>query len=191
MQGHLQPLWHSCRGRYNVAPNQLTLIESSLTAECSGTTCGRGSGRKGCGLTMVNVYRTHPRFTEGVSGRRALLAWNVIQPQLGRRSPHVGRFPPGQRADTSTATKTAATLPGAAGSRGATVNQPPKSVVLEICTPRSVGTGGGRPPPVTRWALSNERPYRDHRLKRDQPNLFMNARPRSPLHKIFRALKAD
>src|SRR5882672_7376983 len=74
-----------------------------------------------------------------------------MQPQLGRRSPHVGRFPPDQRADTSTATKTAATLPGAAGSRGATVNQPPKSVVREICTPRSVGTGGGRPPPVTRW----------------------------------------
>src|SRR5258705_12092087 len=84
-----------------------------------------------------------------------------MQPQLGRRSPHVGRFPPDQRADTSTATKTAATLPGAAGSRGATVNQPPKSVVREICTPRSVGTGGGRPPPVTRWAPGNGRPYRD------------------------------
>src|SRR5450756_165793 len=87
-----------------------------------------------------------------------------MQPQLGRRSPYVGRFPPDQRADTSTATKTAATLPGAAGSRGATVNQPPKSVVREICTPRSVGTGGGRPPPVTRWALRNERPYRERPL---------------------------
>ena len=32
------------------------------------------------------------------------------------------------------------------------VNQLPKSVVREIRTPRSVGTGGGRPPPVTRWA---------------------------------------
>ena len=31
------------------------------------------------------------------------------------------------------------------------VNQLPKSVVREIRTPRSVGTGGGRPPPVTRW----------------------------------------
>src|ERR1039458_3236227 len=30
-------------------------------------------------------------------------------------------------------------------------NQLPKSVVREIRTPRSVGTGGGRPPPVTRW----------------------------------------
>src|ERR1039457_5943995 len=89
-----------------------------------------------------------------------------MQPQLGRRSPHLGRFPPDQRADTSTATKTAAPLPGAAGSRGATVNQPPKSVVREIRTPRSVGTGGGRPPPVTRWARGNSRPYRDQRLAR-------------------------
>ena len=30
------------------------------------------------------------------------------------------------------------------------VNQLPKSVVREVRTPRSVGTGGGRPPPVTR-----------------------------------------
>src|ERR1700730_8208021 len=30
------------------------------------------------------------------------------------------------------------------------VKQRPKSVVREIRTPRSVGTGGGRPPPVTR-----------------------------------------
>src|ERR1700736_6169439 len=42
------------------------------------------------------------------------------------------------------------------------VNQLPKSVVREIRTPRSVGTGGGRPPPVTRWARRNPRPYRDH-----------------------------
>ena len=38
----------------------------------------------------------------------------------------------------------------AAGPRSA-VNHLPKSVVREIRTPRSVGTGGGRPPPVTRW----------------------------------------
>ena len=43
------------------------------------------------------------------------------------------------------------------------VKQRPKSVVREIRTPRSVGTGGGRPPPVTRWARRNPRPYRDHR----------------------------
>ena len=42
------------------------------------------------------------------------------------------------------------------------VNQLPKSVVREIRTLRSVGTGGGRLPPVTRWAGRNPRPYRDH-----------------------------
>src|SRR6202048_834599 len=42
------------------------------------------------------------------------------------------------------------------------VNQLPKSVVREIRTPRSVGAGGGRPPPATRWARRNPRPYRDH-----------------------------
>src|ERR1700726_642878 len=31
------------------------------------------------------------------------------------------------------------------------VNQLPKSGVGEIRTPRSVGAGGGRPPPATRW----------------------------------------
>src|ERR1700730_17851505 len=41
------------------------------------------------------------------------------------------------------------------------VKQRPKSVVREIGTPRSVGTGGGRPPPVTRWAPSNGCPYRN------------------------------
>ena len=40
------------------------------------------------------------------------------------------------------ATQTASPISGAAGTRGA-VNQLPKSVVREICTPRSVGTGGG------------------------------------------------
>ena len=38
------------------------------------------------------------------------------------------------------------------------VNQLPKSVVREIRTPRSVGAGGGRPPPATRWARGNSRP---------------------------------
>src|ERR1700733_3122420 len=43
------------------------------------------------------------------------------------------------------------------------VNQLPKSVVREIRTPRSVGVGGGRPPPATRWARRNPRPYCDRR----------------------------
>src|SRR4051812_2385186 len=56
------------------------------------------------------------------------------------------------------------TLPGAAGSRSA-VNPRPKSVVQEICTLRSVGGGGRRLPPPTRWALSNGRPYRDRQVQ--------------------------
>src|SRR5258707_11206211 len=41
------------------------------------------------------------------------------------------------------------------------VNQLPKSVVRENRTPRSVGAGGGRPPPATRWVVSNGHLYRD------------------------------
>src|ERR1700726_3596034 len=44
------------------------------------------------------------------------------------------------------------------------VKQRPKSVVREIRTPRSVGTGGGRPPPVTRWTPSNGCPYGNREL---------------------------
>jgi hypothetical protein len=59
------------------------------------------------------------------------------------------------------------------------VNQPPKSVVREIRTPRSVGTGGGRPPPVTRWAFSNERPYRVHTMENEMTGraLWLRAKP--------------
>jgi hypothetical protein len=49
------------------------------------------------------------------------------------------------------------------------VKQRPKSVVREIRTPRSVGTGGGRPPPVTRWAPSNGCPYRNRDSVRAEP----------------------
>jgi hypothetical protein len=40
------------------------------------------------------------------------------------------------------------------------VNQRLTSPVREICTLGSVGAGGGRLPPATQWALSDERPYR-------------------------------
>src|SRR5690348_15724566 len=81
--------------------------------------------------------------------RGTLLASDAAQPQPGWRSPQLGRLQPDQRTDTVAETKAAPPLPGAAGSCSA-VNQLPKSVVREIRTPRSVGTGGGRPPPVTR-----------------------------------------
>jgi hypothetical protein len=56
------------------------------------------------------------------------------------------------------------------------VNHLLKSVVREIRTLRSVGTGGGRPPPVTRWAPSNGRPYRHHKK---QPFLAAPVRSRN------------
>jgi hypothetical protein len=52
------------------------------------------------------------------------------------------------------------------------VNQLPKSVVREIRTPRSVGAGGGRPRPATRWARRNPRPYRDHGALSDLSPLY-------------------
>jgi hypothetical protein len=52
------------------------------------------------------------------------------------------------------------------------VNQLPKSVVREIRTPRSVGAGGWRPPPATRWASRNPRPYRDRNKKTPKNSCF-------------------
>jgi hypothetical protein len=95
---------------------------------------------------------------KGPSGGRTLLAQNAVQPELGRAH-HVGHVPPDQTAATDLATKAVPSLSGVTSSRSA-VKHLLKSVVREICTLRSVGTGGGRPPPVTRWALSNGRPYR-------------------------------
>src|SRR6202158_3902476 len=57
------------------------------------------------------------------------------------------------------------------------VNQLPKSVVREIRTPRSVGAGGGRPPPATRWVPSNGHPYRD---PGPEPDLGLLAQVRIP-----------
>jgi hypothetical protein len=86
---------------------------------------------------------------KGPSGGRTLLAQNAVQLELGRAH-HVGQVPPDQTAATDPATKAVPSLSGVTSSRNA-VNHLLKSVVREICTLRLVGTGGGRPPPVTRW----------------------------------------
>ena len=52
-------------------------------------------------------------------------------------------------------------------------NQLPKSVV------RYVGAGGGRPPPATRWAAGNSRPYRE---RRDNDTIHALLRPASKKH---------
>ena len=64
------------------------------------------------------------------------------------------------------------------------VKQRPKSVVREIRTPRSVGTGGGRPPPVTRWAPSNGCPYRNHAMH-GRPKAIITGFGRKPPRLVF------
>src|ERR1700730_9906732 len=66
-------------------------------------------------------------------------------------------------AATDLATKAVPSLSGVTSSRSA-VNHLLKSVVREICTLRSVGTGGGRPPPVTRWVASRGVPLSRSRV---------------------------
>jgi len=48
-----------------------------------------------------------------------------------------------------------------------------------------VGTGGGNPPPVTRWARSNARPYRD-RFKSYPRNQFPVVAAEEPLKDLGR-----
>src|SRR5689334_19568038 len=94
-----------------------------------------------CAATMpITRRRESPVADQGLPGRGTLLASDAAQPQPGWRSPQLGRLQPDQRTDTVAETKAAPPLPGAAGSCSA-VNQLPKSVVREIRTPRSVGTG--------------------------------------------------
>ena len=97
---------------------------------------------------------------KGVPCRGALLVPDVAEPQLGRATLYLGEVPPDQSKDAVTEPKAASPLPGVAGSCSA-VNHLPKSVVREIRTLRSVGTGGGRPPPVTRWRRREMPPYPD------------------------------
>src|ERR1700719_5109495 len=78
----------------------------------------------------------------------------IAAKELGRAH-HVGHVPPDQTAATDLATKAVPSLSRVTSSRSA-VNHLLKSVVREIRTLRSVGTGGWRPPPVTRWAASRD-----------------------------------
>jgi RNA-directed DNA polymerase len=61
------------------------------------------------------------------------------QPTMATKLEHIAAK---ARSKTATATEAAAPTSGVASARSA-VNQRPKSVVREIRTPRSVGTGGG------------------------------------------------
>src|SRR3984957_15373184 len=73
------------------------------------------------------------------------------------------------------------------------VNQLPKSVVREIRTPRSVGAGGGRPPPATRWARGNSRPYRERGTRSKACPLksrHLSSRSRDRTSVVLRKIKA-
>ena len=110
---------------------------------------GQQSQRRAEGpLCLLRHRRELPFLVKGPSGGRTLLAQDALQPKLGWPD-HVGRVPPDQAAAADTATKAAYPLSGVASSCSA-VNHLSKSVVRETRTLRSVGTGGGRPPPVTR-----------------------------------------
>ena len=99
-------------------------------------------------LCLLRHCRELSILAKGPSGGGTLLAQNALQPELGRAN-NVGHVPPDQAAATATATKALSPVPGVTSSCSA-VNHLLKSVVREIRTLRSVGTGGGRPPPVTR-----------------------------------------
>src|SRR5215472_14772477 len=55
-------------------------------------------------LCLLRRRRKSSEPRQSISGRGALLAPDVVQPQLGRTPPHLGRLQPNQRTDTVTAT---------------------------------------------------------------------------------------
>ena len=112
-------------------------------------------------LCLLRHCRELPSSATGISDRGALLAQNAVQPEP-QRPHHMGCVPPDQGTDSNYATEAVPSLREATVYRCA-VNQLPKSVVREICTLRSVGAGGGRPPPATRCGDGNIPTYSETR----------------------------
>ena len=94
-----------------------------------------GSTRKIIGKFNPLILGEVHTARKGVPRRGALLAPDVAQPQLGRATLDLGEVSPDQSTDAVTETKAAPPICGVAGSCSAVT-----------------GTGGGRPPPVTRCA---------------------------------------
>jgi len=99
---------------------------------------------------MLRHCRKLPSLAESISVCGAILEQNAVQPE-SKRAHCVGGVPADQVASSVTASETETELLEVAVTRSA-VNQSSKSVVREIRSLRSVGAGGGRPPPVTRSA---------------------------------------
>ena len=137
------------------------LSESPALSAASVSASGSGSSarRRRChtrssSATGIPVPRD-PHKASRRPGRNSRAATNRLA-----QTSHVRHVPPDQTAATDLTTKAVPSLSGVTSSRSA-VNHLLKSVVRAICTLRSVGTGGGRPPPVTRWVPSNGHPYRN------------------------------
>src|SRR5215831_4009564 len=158
-EGQLQD-WNAHREISLAAQSHVVAGPAATNPALVGPGTGQHSQRRTEGpLRLLRHCRKLSFPAKGPSGGRTLLAQNAVQPELGRAH-HVGHVPPDQTAATDLATKAVPSLSGVTSSRSA-VNHLLKSVVREIRTLRSVGTGGGRPPPVTRWVLSNGHPYRN------------------------------
>ncbi len=99
-------------------------------------------------LCVLRHRRKHSNLAPGPSGCGALLAQDGEQSELGRRG-WMEAVPSNPFPVSTDSTQAVSSLLKATGSRHA-VNQPPKSVVRQICTLRSVGAGGGQLPPATR-----------------------------------------
>jgi hypothetical protein len=148
LEGQLQD-WNAHREISLAAQSHVVAGPAATNPALVGPGTGQHSQRRAEGpLRLLRHCRKLSFPAKGPSGGRALLAQNAVQPELGRAH-HVGHVPPDQTAATDLATKAVPSLSGVTSSRSA-VNHLLKSVVREICTLRSVGTGGGRPPPVTR-----------------------------------------
>src|SRR5258707_15375325 len=130
--------------------------DAALVAPGTGESSQSNAPRSLC---LLWHCRESSGIATGPSGRGALLAQNVEQSELGRRDP-VGAIPANQGTVPSATTKAVSPLQGTASYRH-TVKQLLKTVVRQIRTLRSVGAGGGQPPPATRWTISDGRPYRD------------------------------
>src|SRR3984893_208388 len=162
-EGQLQD-WNEHREISLAAQSHVVAGPAATNPALVGPGTGQHSQRRAEGpLRLLRHCRKLSFPAKGPSVGRTLLAQNAVQPELGRAH-HVGHIPPDQTAATDLATKAVPSLSGVTSSRSA-VNHLLKSVVREICTLRSVGTGGGRPPPVTRWAPSNGCPYRNLQIR--------------------------
>src|ERR1700730_13623143 len=155
-EGQLQD-WNAHREISLAAQSHVVAGPAATNTALVGPGTGQHSQRRAEGpLRLLRHCRKLSFPAKGPSGGRTLLAQNAVQPELGWAH-HVGHVPPDQTATTDLATKAVPSLSGVTSSRSA-VKHLLKSVVREICTLRSVGTGGGRPPPVTRWVASRDVP---------------------------------